>query len=189
MPELMLMVCLSNLVISLTDVNKCLKNNPLSHRPRYSTDIGRRNPRGHPTFRGHPPVVRPPPARSTPAARPSPPVCASPALLRPLQTPVRPPRARSPATHSPGILPPAGAAGTQVHDGLSPTAYLLTLRNWQSLLTDCSFRVSVLSSQDGEIDISGGTFNAVKGNQNHVTVQVHVNGGEFYDLYEDVKFM
>jgi hypothetical protein len=50
---------------------KCLKNNPLSHRPRH---IGQRNPQSHP------PVVRPPPARSTLAARPSPPVRASPAL-------------------------------------------------------------------------------------------------------------
>jgi hypothetical protein len=47
----------------------------------------------------------------------------------------------------------------------------------------------VLSSQEGEIDISGGTFNAVRGNQNHFTVQFHVNGGEFYDLHEDVRFM
>ena len=80
-----------------------------------------------------------------------------------------------------------GSANTQLPadavDRLSPTAHVLTRRNWQSPneLTDCPFRtMSVLSSQDGEIDISGGTFNAVKGNHNRVTVQVHVNGGEFY---------
>ena len=35
--------------------------------------------------------------------------------------------------------------------------------------------MSVLSSPDGEIVISGGTLNAVKGNQNYFTVQVHLN--------------